>query len=114
MCLPMGTMAANWKKRGLRYVAVFWAALQVSAYLRQVGVPEIKSNRSHPLLYRDPVWRTWSIATVLGRLRRSESRQSLPLSSYGNDWFIYIACSRDDPAFVKVRLGVALAGRQYR
>jgi hypothetical protein len=36
-------------------------------------VPEIKSNRSQPLLYRDAVWRTWSIATVLDRLRRSES-----------------------------------------
>ena len=46
---------------------------QVSAYLLQMGVPEIKSNRSHPLLYRDAVWRTWSIATVLDRLRRSES-----------------------------------------
>ena len=39
----------------------------------QMGVPEIKSNRSHPLLYRDAVWRTWSITTVLDRLRRSES-----------------------------------------
>ena len=29
-CLPMGTMAANWKKRRLRYVSVFWAALQTS------------------------------------------------------------------------------------
>ena len=32
-----------------------------------------ESNRSHPLLYRDAVWRTWSIATVLDRLWRSES-----------------------------------------
>ena len=38
----------------------------------QMGVPEIKSNRSHPFLYRDAVWRTW-IATVLDGLRRSES-----------------------------------------
>ena len=30
LCLPMGTMAANWKKRRLRYVAVFWAALRTS------------------------------------------------------------------------------------
>jgi hypothetical protein len=28
--LPMGTMAANWKKRRIRYVAVFWAALRTS------------------------------------------------------------------------------------
>ena len=76
MCLPMGTMAANWKKRRLRYVAVFWAALQTKSVLTcvpQMGVPEIKSNRSHPLLCRDAVWRTWSITTVLDRLRRSES-----------------------------------------
>ena len=33
MCLPIGTMAANWKKRRLRYVAVFWAALQTSQCL---------------------------------------------------------------------------------
>ena len=76
MCLPIGTMAANWKKRRLRYVAVFWAALQTKsmlAYIPQMGVPEIKSNRSYPLLCRDAVWRTWSITTVLDRLRRSES-----------------------------------------
>jgi hypothetical protein len=76
MCLPIGTMAANWKKRRLRYVAVFWAALQtksVLACIHKMGVPEIKSNRSHPLLCRDAVWRTWSITTVLDRLRRSES-----------------------------------------
>jgi hypothetical protein len=30
---PMGTMAANWKKRGLRYVAVFWAAFQTKSGL---------------------------------------------------------------------------------
>jgi hypothetical protein len=47
---------------------------KVSTYLCiQMGVPEIKSNRSHPLLCRDALWRTWSIATVLDRLRRSES-----------------------------------------
>ena len=70
------TLAANWKKRGLRWVAVFWAALQtksVLACIPQMGVPEIKSNRSHPLLCRDAVWRIWSITTVLDRLRRSES-----------------------------------------
>jgi hypothetical protein len=61
----MGTMAANWKKRGLRYVAVFWAALQTSQCLPKMGVPEIKSNRSHRLLYQDAMWRTWSIAMVL-------------------------------------------------
>src|SRR6476660_1992612 len=33
LCLPMGTMAANWKKRRLRYVAVFWAALRISQCL---------------------------------------------------------------------------------
>ena len=33
MCLPMGTMAANWKKRRLRYVAVFWAALPTKSVL---------------------------------------------------------------------------------
>ena len=33
MCLPIGTMAANWKKRRLRYVAVFWAALQTKSVL---------------------------------------------------------------------------------
>ncbi len=32
-CLPMGTMAANWKKRRLRYIAVFWAALRTSQRL---------------------------------------------------------------------------------
>ena len=76
MCPPMGTMAANWKKRGLRYVAVFWAALQTKSVLAcvpQMGVREIKCNRSHPLLCRDVVWRTWLITTVLDRLRRSES-----------------------------------------
>ena len=51
LCLPMGTMAANWKKRRLRYVAVFWAALRTShCSPLQMGVPEIKNNRSHPLL----------------------------------------------------------------
>ena len=43
MCPPMGTIAANWKKRRLRYVAVFWAAFrQVSACLPvyvKMGVP---------------------------------------------------------------------------
>jgi hypothetical protein len=33
LCLPTGTMAANWKKRRLRYVPVFWAALLTSQYL---------------------------------------------------------------------------------
>jgi hypothetical protein len=39
----------------------------------KMGVPEIKSNRSHPLLCRDAVWPTWSIATALNRRRHSES-----------------------------------------
>ena len=73
MCLPIGTMAANEEtKTSVR--RRFWAALQTKlACVPQMGVPEIKSNRSHPLLCRDAVWRTWSIATVLDRLRRSES-----------------------------------------
>jgi hypothetical protein len=32
-CLPIGTTAANWKKQRLRYVAVFWAALQTNTML---------------------------------------------------------------------------------
>jgi hypothetical protein len=33
LCQPMGTMPANWKKRKLRYVAVFWAALRANQML---------------------------------------------------------------------------------
>jgi hypothetical protein len=73
MCLPIGTMAPNEEtKTSVR--RRFWAALQTKSVLAcvpQMGVPEIKSNRSHPLLCRDAVWRTWSITTVLDRLRRS-------------------------------------------
>ena len=67
MCLPIGTTAANEKtKTSVR--RRFWAALQTKSVLAcvpQMGVPEIKSNRSHPLLCRDAVWRTWSITTCV-------------------------------------------------
>jgi hypothetical protein len=69
-------MAANWKKRRLRYVAVFGQLFRQRQRLPvypKMGVPEIKSNRSRPLLCRDAVWRTWSIAAVLDRLRRRQS-----------------------------------------
>jgi hypothetical protein len=53
LCLPIGTMAANWKKRRLRYSPFFGQIFgQVSAclYMPIMGVPEIKNNRSHLLL----------------------------------------------------------------
>ena len=38
----MGTMAANWKKRGIRYVAVFWQLFgRASARLNILGMPNI-------------------------------------------------------------------------
>ena len=43
------------------------------------------------------MWPTWSTATALDQRRRSLGWQFLQLSSYGNVWFIYIACSRQVP-----------------
>ena len=93
MCLPIGTMAANWKKRGLRYVAVFGQLFrQVSAYLPQMGVPEKKSNRSHPLLCR-------RVADLVDhdRVRSATALRELTVSPailIWQHWFIYFACSR--------------------
>jgi len=59
----MGTMAANWKKRGIRYVAVFWQLFgRASARLNilrmpNIGVSEIKNNRSQPLFV---LWHTFN------------------------------------------------------
>ena len=38
-------------------------------YTTKMGMPEIKNNSGHLLLYRAAVWPTWSIATALDRRR---------------------------------------------
>ena len=73
----MGTMAANWKKRGIRYVAVFWQLFErASARLNMlrmpnIGVSEIKNNMSQPLFV---LWDTFnsSMSRVIGRCRRAD------------------------------------------
>ena len=37
LCLPMGTVTASWKKRRLRYVTVFWAALRTNRSFGQIS-----------------------------------------------------------------------------
>src|SRR6516165_3686834 len=82
--LPIGTMAANWEKRRIRYVAVFWAALRTSrsssdepvlVFTHQYWCVGAKHNGSQPLYV---LWHTLnsSMSCVVG-CRRDDSTNQL-------------------------------------